>query len=96
MICYIILQLHRCDWIPSVDGTDTVSEMQVLRYRLGEFYAAHNDNFDPEFYQTSVDSENKDAERSPFLDMSSAMCSVNRRVLPALRITLTKATETGS
>lgn len=30
-------------------------EVQVLRYRLGEFYAAHNDNFDPEFYQTSVD-----------------------------------------
>ena len=30
-------------------------EVQVLRYRTGEFYAAHNDNFDPAFYQTSVD-----------------------------------------
>eukprot|EP00438_Fugacium_kawagutii_P032289 Skav203499 [mRNA] locus=scaffold2089:96924:112757:- [translate_table: standard] len=27
-------------------------QVQVLRYRLGEFYAAHNDNFDPAFYQT--------------------------------------------
>lgn len=31
-------------------------EVQVLRYRTGEFYAAHNDNFDPAFYQTSVES----------------------------------------
>ena len=30
-------------------------EVQVLRYRTGEFYAAHNDNFDPAFYQTSVE-----------------------------------------
>lgn len=30
-------------------------QVQVLRYRLGEFYAAHNDNFDPAFYQTSVE-----------------------------------------
>ncbi|CAJ1393572.1 unnamed protein product [Effrenium voratum] len=26
-------------------------EVQVLRYRLGEFYASHTDNFDPEYYQ---------------------------------------------
>lgn len=25
------------------------------RYRLGEFYAAHTDNFDPQYYQNSVD-----------------------------------------
>ncbi|CAE7876368.1 P4H4 [Symbiodinium necroappetens] len=30
-------------------------EVQILRYRLGEFYAAHTDNFDPQYYQNSVD-----------------------------------------
>ena len=30
-------------------------QVQILRYRLGEFYAAHTDNFDPQYYQNSVE-----------------------------------------
>ena len=40
---------------PTVLNVKPRKQVQILRYRLGEFYAAHTDNFDPQYYQNSVE-----------------------------------------